>query len=184
MFTHLSTFSLDACRDASCVHESCARCCARSTEVGGAQCPAHDVKKQRKDAEAKMVMDALERQEGARSVGGGRKVAKKLKRGTFAEEGFEEMGDTVLIWSLQRYLAKPGLSQEHLEAQRRARRGKRAADVGGGGGGGGTGSISATSLPSSRAQARRDHRAKYATLADSVKAALASRALLEEGRGS
>jgi hypothetical protein len=90
------------------------------------------------------------------------------------------MGDTVLIWSLQRYLAKPGLSQEHLEAQRRARRGKRAADVGGGG----TGSLSATSLPSSRAQARRDHRAKYATLADSVKAALATRALLEEGRGS
>ena len=144
----------------------------QSTEVGGAQCPAHDVKKQRKDAEAKMVMDALERQEGARSVGGGRKVAKKLTRGTFAEEGFEDMGDTVLIWSLQRYLAKPGLSQEHLEAQRRARRGKRAADVGGGGG---TGSLSATSLPSSRAQARRDHRAKYATLADSVKAALATR---------
>ena len=64
----------------------------------------------------------------AKKAGGAKKASsgapRKLKRGTFAEDAFEEIGDTVVIWSLRHYLATPKFSQEHLESLRRGQRGK------------------------------------------------------------
>eukprot|EP00613_Pedinella_sp_CCMP2098_P045508 CAMPEP_0171787664 /NCGR_PEP_ID=MMETSP0991-20121206/64037_1 /TAXON_ID=483369 /ORGANISM="non described non described, Strain CCMP2098" /LENGTH=144 /DNA_ID=CAMNT_0012396663 /DNA_START=125 /DNA_END=555 /DNA_ORIENTATION=- len=112
----------------------------------------------------KMVINALERQ-GAPNIrttgsAGIQRKAEKLKRGTFAEEAFEEIGDTVLIWSLQRYFGKPLLSHYHLEAIARGKRGKRVS---------GTTQTTAkaegessSAAPPTRVRERRERRAKFA----------------------
>lgn len=87
----------------SCASASCAWCCAKS----GRTCPAHAEKQAVKDATQKLIEGALERKSAPRAS----KKQKKLKRGTFAEEAFEDIGDTVVVWSLRGYLANPSFSQ-------------------------------------------------------------------------
>jgi len=128
-----------------------------------------------------MVINALERQ-GAPNIrttgsAGIQRKAEKLKRGTFAEEAFEEIGDIVLIWSLQRYFGKPLLSHYHLEAIARGKWGKRVSST--------TQTTakaegeSSSAAPPTRVRERRERRAKFATLADFVTAAVLSRTRIQ-----
>jgi hypothetical protein len=101
----------------SCVHGVCSKCCVEVCEEKDGVCPGHSIKKQKKDAEARLVESTLKRKE-QKIV----KPKKLLKRGTFVEETFEAMGDTVIVFSLRRYLATREYSQDHIESQRRGHR--------------------------------------------------------------
>lgn len=165
-------------------------------EAGGAACAAHEAKKERRDAEARLVASALSKAEAAKraaagifvpgaakrkahgggdsngAAGGGPGVgggipgqAKKIKPGTFCEDAFESLGDTVVVWSLARYLANGQWSGDHLEAQRRSLRGGA-----GGGSRAGAGSPPPGLQVSRRARRVAKRRAAHSHLADLVKA--------------
>lgn len=101
----------------SCVHNGCSRCCVIECEKTNSLCPAHSVKKQKKDADAKLVESVLKKK--SQKI---KKQKKGLKRGTYIEEAIEALGDTVIIFSLRRYLGNPQFSQDHVESQKRSRR--------------------------------------------------------------
>lgn len=76
------------------------------------------MKKQKKDADAQLVASVLKKREQKKNS----KPKKSLKKGAFVEEAFEALGDTVIIFSLRRYLGNKAFSQDHIESQRRSKR--------------------------------------------------------------
>ena len=120
----------------SCVALTCYRCCAKRIAEGGEPCPAHAEKMSRREEEKRLVDEQLTKREEAqraaifgiskeKKLEAAIKRMQKLKKGEFSEDAFEELGDTVVIWSLAEYFANPAYSAEHLEAECRRNRSDR-----------------------------------------------------------
>jgi len=82
----------------TCVHEGCLRCCLKACESGGAPCPAHAAKQQKRAEEAKLVAAVLERSlnTGTKKTGrprmnfGGDKLGKEPNMNEFSTSHLSE----------------------------------------------------------------------------------------------
>ncbi|CAM9366052.1 unnamed protein product, partial [Phaeothamnion confervicola] len=92
---------------ASCAHRRCVSCCMQS---GSEDCVGHAPELSKKRAEDALLLEA---QRGSH---------RRVPRGMFKEEAFEEMGETLVIFGLRLFLSNRAFSQEVLDKQTRSKR--------------------------------------------------------------